>query len=321
MHSVIFQVTTKCNLRCKHCFLDHSRAQKEISLDIIEKILDEVKPYKTDHVSLTGGELFLHTKLQDILSIISRKGFVYRMVTNGSLFEENLDLIKRFRENLDRICFSIDGATAETHDFIRGKGSFEKVIRAVDICKNLGIRTIVQFTANQRNLNEMGKIMNMALEKKFDQLFINTLIPQVKGSNKVLESLMLTPKQRVSLAKKVIALQDYTNNKIEGTSLLFTMCRLGCCRALNLGAISIDVDGNLTFCCNINHYIPEQDVQPMTIISLKTHTLAEGLELLAKKISQVQIAKLKDIPTNKYNSWSQCEYCLHALGYDVYHKE
>lgn len=321
MNSANFLITNKCNLKCKHCFVDRSKGPKDIPLDIFEKVLGELKRYGVNHVALTGGEPFLHEKFEDILTIIAGEGFTFQIVSNGFLFEDNLHLIKKFKKNLIRMCFSVDGATSETHDFIRGKGSFERVVKAIDLCNQFGIQVTIQFTVNKKNFDEFEKIIFFALEKKVNHLYIHDLLPPLKNSNKILEDLIINSKQRAYLARQVRALQKCTNRRIEGTASLYNASKISLCYPFNFNSVSIDFDGNLIVCCNIHLNIPGLDVQPAHVMSLRTHSLTEGLEVLAEKIKQIQISKIKDVPTGKYNSWSECTYCLYRLGYDIYRKE
>lgn len=320
MNTANFLVTNKCNLRCKHCFIDYSKEPKDIPLDIFKKVLGGLKKYGISHITLTGGEPFLHEKFKDILTAIADEGFTFHVVSNGFLFEENIHLIKKFKKNLTRMCFSVDGATSEIHDIIRGEGSFERVMKSIDLCNQLGIQVTIQFTVNKKNFDEFKKIVSLALEKKVNKLYIHNLIPPLKESNKILEDLILNPEQRNYLVRTVTILRRF-DRRIEGTPSLYNASKINFCYALNFGSISVDFDGNLIICCNIHHHIPGLDVQPAHVISLKTHSLIEGLEILAEKIKQIQISKIKDVPTGKYNSWSECAYCLHKLGYDIYHEK
>lgn len=321
MDAANFLITNKCNLKCKHCFVDRSKEPKDIPLDIFKKVLNELEKYGVNHIALTGGEPFLHEKFEDVLAVIADEGFTFKIVSNGFLFEENIHLIKEFQKNLARMCFSVDGAISKTHDFIRGKGSFKRVMKSINLCNQLGIKVTMQFTVNRKNFDEFEKIVSLALEKKVNNLYIHSLIPPLKGSNKILEDLILNPGQRANLARKIAVLQKYTRGKIGGTASLYKVSRRNLCRALNFNSVSIDINGNLIFCCNIHNNISGLNLQPAYVTSLKTHSLIEGLEILSKKIKQIQVSKLKDMSTGKYNSWSECDYCLHKLGYDIYHKE
>lgn len=320
MNAANFLITNRCDLKCKHCFVDHSKIPKDIPLCTFKKILGELMEQGINHIALTGGEPFLHKSFKSLLAIAADERFTFHLVSNGSLFEKNLAMIQEFKKNLTGICFSVDGATSKVHDSIRGEGSFEKVMKSISLCNQLNIRIMVQFTTNQKNFDNFEKIIALASEKGASNLYIHNLIPPLKKSNKVLEDLILNPEQRDYLARKVTVLQKYTKGKISGTPSLYKVSRKNLCRALNFNSVSIDVDGNLIFCCNIHNSIPGLNLQPAHVISLKTHPLTEGLGMLSKKIKQIQVSKLEDIPKENYNSWSECDYCLHKLGYDIYHK-
>lgn len=136
--TLIFFVTSRCNLRCSHCFywqeINKTSAQK-LSIDEIQKISTSfTRPL---YLSLTGGEPFLRNDLFEIIQVF-HVGCGTREVgiaTNGTLREATaktvlLVLEKGLLANLS-IQVSLDGLKA-THDRIRGvKGSFSKALETV----------------------------------------------------------------------------------------------------------------------------------------------------------------------------------------------
>jgi len=69
-------------------------------------------------------------------------GFTFNLVTNGHRFRENLLPVLSspdIQEGLTEVCFSLDGARPETHDALRGPGSFREVMEASTLCRLKGI--------------------------------------------------------------------------------------------------------------------------------------------------------------------------------------
>jgi MoaA/NifB/PqqE/SkfB family radical SAM enzyme len=88
----------------------------------------------------------LHPKLIKACDIVRKQNGHITMSTNGILIPK---YIHTFERN-DGIQVSVDG-DEKAHDFIRGKGSYEKAVRALKLLDEYGIRHTLSFTINQAN--------------------------------------------------------------------------------------------------------------------------------------------------------------------------
>ncbi len=79
---VRFQVTRRCNYRCRMCGQDHERGD-ELQTKEIEVVARRLAGVGARHLVLTGGEPFLRSDLPEIISIFRRHGFSIRVQTNG----------------------------------------------------------------------------------------------------------------------------------------------------------------------------------------------------------------------------------------------
>ena len=138
--TLIFFVTSRCNLRCSHCFYWqelNTASDKELSIDEIRKIARSFKHPVS--LSLTGGEPFLRKDLKEIIEAF-HEGCGTKEVgiaTNGTLTENTVETIRSILEagNLSNLSVqvSLDGLE-QTHDAIRGvKGSFQKAMATIVI--------------------------------------------------------------------------------------------------------------------------------------------------------------------------------------------
>lgn len=132
LRTLIFFVTTRCNLRCSHCFLWQQLDAKhdELSLDEIRKVA--VSMADVSSLSLTGGEPFLRTDLAEIARIFCERRTVRSLgiATNGTLRDRVLPTVETLlKENIVpelSIQVSLDGLET-THDHIRRNiGAFHK---------------------------------------------------------------------------------------------------------------------------------------------------------------------------------------------------
>lgn len=156
---LILNVSKKCNLRCKTCFVDFDKYEKEeISLNEIEKLSKYLN--KLMWLDISGGEPFLRNDLPEICSIFNTESIT--IPTNGFAPELISDLTKRIRNNTDAelaIVLSLDGFE-ETHDEIRNKGSFQKATETLGLLKKIhGIRIKINTVLCEKNYNEIIPFM------------------------------------------------------------------------------------------------------------------------------------------------------------------
>ena len=149
---LVFFVTNRCNLRCKHCFYPTNIKPRELTLDEIKDFADK---NKFTQVILTGGEPFLRNDIADIAKIFISRGCRINIDTNGSYPEK----VETFVEKIPNAVFqiSIDG-DEELHDEIRGEGSYKKAMETLNILRAHKIRTIVSTSINKLNCREIPKI-------------------------------------------------------------------------------------------------------------------------------------------------------------------
>ena len=130
-----FQVAgTLCNIACTHCFISSSptnRSHGMLSIEEVERYLEQARALGVREYYFTGGEPFLNRDLLKILQITLAQGPV-TVLTNGMLLRSDVcrDLRRLFDESeysLD-LRVSLDGFDRETHDAIRGAGVWDRVM-------------------------------------------------------------------------------------------------------------------------------------------------------------------------------------------------
>lgn len=172
-------LTQACNLRCKHCYFSSGEPyQDELSNEEFLHLIKEAKKMGIKSFTITGGEPFLRRKLLfEILREATDQGFSnISMSTNGTLLtKKDAFLLKKYKV---RVGVSLDGA-AETHDYIRGKGVFDKAIRAIKLLRDAKVHTTIGMTLMKANIKEIEKMLYLAKELGVSGVFLNTV--RVKG--------------------------------------------------------------------------------------------------------------------------------------------
>lgn len=154
--TLTFIVTEDCNLRCSYCYITHKSSNKKMSFNVAKKFIDyvlseEMVRPKGVILDFIGGEPLLEIKLIDqICDYFKLKTYLlndewfwdYRIniTTNGINYasKEVQDFIKKNQGKLE-IAITLDGIK-EKHDmhrvFPNGKGSYEEVIKNIELYKN-----------------------------------------------------------------------------------------------------------------------------------------------------------------------------------------
>jgi MoaA/NifB/PqqE/SkfB family radical SAM enzyme len=176
-----FQMTNRCPLRCKMCNIPKLKInKKELSVEEMKKVLEEVKTWKkTKYVSFVGGEALVRKKdTIELIDYANKLGFHTAIVTSG-YFLNKKTCEELVNAGLKRIAFSVDGAYEETHDFIRGKGSFKKVMRGIENMKEINSQQVkMDFNTviMSYNFEELPEIYYLAKDLEMDQIFFQTVV-------------------------------------------------------------------------------------------------------------------------------------------------
>ncbi len=149
------QITNRCNLKCKHCYIA-DKSFTEIPVSRIKKILQEFERLQGLRVLITGGEPLLHGKFEEINRILPMFSVRKVLFTNGTLL--NKTLLRKL--NIDEIQISIDGLK-QSHDLLRGRGAFKRAMdtlkNAIDLNFAVSVSTMIH-AENLGDFDEMKKL-------------------------------------------------------------------------------------------------------------------------------------------------------------------
>jgi radical SAM protein with 4Fe4S-binding SPASM domain len=165
-YQVVWETTLKCNLKCIHCGSSAGKARsKELTTDEGLKLIRDLAEIKTKEVCFMGGEPFLRKDWYELGKAVRDLDMELLFISNGFFVDENI-ISKLKKLDPYAVSFSLDGATAKTHDFIRGvKGSFDRVMNAISLTTKAGLPTTVITTVSKININELPLMKDFLLNK------------------------------------------------------------------------------------------------------------------------------------------------------------
>ena len=164
IESISVNVTNRCNLRCAFCYnIDRADEGAELSAEEMIQALDSVRreTVKGAALAILGGEpLLAKEKALAVAEWGIRRKLRPIVSTNGLLVDDDFAL-RAARIGLE--CqVSIDGASAESHEEVRGKGTFDRALAAVRTFRAAGCHTIMSMVFHASNANEIPDYLRLA---------------------------------------------------------------------------------------------------------------------------------------------------------------
>lgn len=179
------QLTDRCNLRCRHCYIGNGRSQ-ELPAERVQSVLRQFEEMQGLRVLLTGGEPLLHSRFDDINALLPDLALYSVLFTNGALLTPS-----RLKSlHVHEIQVSVDGMR-DAHDALRGSGSWKHALRALRLAADAGFPIAVSTMAHRANRNDFE-----AMDKLFRDLGVrewNVDIPCAVGRLEDNKELALSP--------------------------------------------------------------------------------------------------------------------------------
>jgi len=152
--------TERCNLRCRYCYADFGyRAREDFPLENILRLIDGLGELGTRFIMVAGGEPMMRRDIGIIVNRITEHGIECSINTNGLGVASRIDEISA----ADMLSISLDG-TRETHEYYRGKGSYEVAISAMQAARSRGLKVQFQFTMTRDLKLNFNHVHSVAAE-------------------------------------------------------------------------------------------------------------------------------------------------------------
>ena len=196
--SIVWNVTNRCNLNCLHCHQDSSPSptHQELTTSQAFKVIDNMSDAGVAILAFSGGEPLLRGDLYELIKRANDSGMFCTIASNGVLMTK--ETAKKLADvGIRRVEIGLDGAKAETHDFLRNKpGSFEATLQGIKNCAAVGFDELaVTMTLHSKNVNELEETMDLAERLGATRFYLNRLIPAGRGKEAIY--LDVSPKEKI----------------------------------------------------------------------------------------------------------------------------
>lgn len=151
---ILIHVTNRCNLKCKHCYVD--KKGFDMPLDTFRDVVDQFFNSGGLKVLITGGEPLIHPDFEKILRYVRKYGIRLEVLTNGTLIDKKLARI--INKYVDEVQVSIDGLKG--HEQIRG----DWLAKTIEGLKKLDIDFAISTMVTKFNIQEFNEIEKMVEE-------------------------------------------------------------------------------------------------------------------------------------------------------------
>lgn len=169
-------VTSRCNLRCTHCYVD------EAPCDIDPELFAEAIRQSSDlrarlgveraWVQLSGGEPLMHPQFREILEQCAA-AFPTKVLTNGTVLDH--ESVRLLADHCESVQVSFDGDRL-VHDARRGEGSFDAALAGLKRLREAGLPTSARITVGDDNCERVESLFRL-LEPHIDAFHLSRVVP------------------------------------------------------------------------------------------------------------------------------------------------
>lgn len=156
LRTIALDITPMCNMRCSHCYAKTFAKAKPIELDILKKALDEAYEMGVFHYVLQGGEPIVDSsRLEAIIGMCYPDETYINVVSNGwAMTKDRIHLAQKLK--VDKIAFSLDSGIEKEHDALRRRGSYARILKAIDDVIEAGLLTSISTVVTHQSLFSPG---------------------------------------------------------------------------------------------------------------------------------------------------------------------
>ncbi len=314
IRSAGIEITNKCNFRCKHCFNrsgEHNRNDEMTDSQILD-IFQSIAKLQPDSMCICGGEPMLRKNLVYQIGKLVKtinSNISLNMVSNGSLIgDTEAKMLKD--SGLDLLQISLDGASDETHNWIRNNNySFKKAIEAIKLAKKYNLQVSVACTPSQKNYNEIFDVIKLCTDLGVSTFRIQPLMIMGRGTQ--LLDFTLSDEQYFKLSKKIMesASSKYKSINIEwGDPLQHLEAIVEGNESLKFKDLQINAYGDIMF----SPYIP------IMLGNLKKHSIIEYFDRGLEEIYTIPIIRNAAMQMKEWNNMelNQINKIFPKIGFD-----
>lgn len=193
-----WELTYACNLSCVHCLSSSGRRDpNELSTEQCKALIDEFQRMQVFYVNIGGGEPTVRPDFWELVDYATSHDVGVKFSTNGVRITPEVAQRLAASDYVD-VQISLDGADAEVNDAVRGPGSYDTAIRALENLANAGFKDAkLSVVATRHNIDQLDLFKEIA-DRYGATLRLTRLRPSGRGAD-VWDELHPLPEQQRTL--------------------------------------------------------------------------------------------------------------------------
>ncbi|MGD8166759.1 mycofactocin radical SAM maturase [Herbiconiux sp. P16] len=202
-----WELTYACNLSCVHCLSSSGRRDpRELSTEECKAVIDEFERMQVFYVNIGGGEPTVRSDFWELVDYATAHKVGVKFSTNGVKITPEVAQKLASSDYVD-VQISLDGATAEVNDYVRGPGSYATAMRAMQNMKDAGFTGFkISVVCTRQNIPQLDEFKAIA-DEYGAQLRLTRLRPSGRGAD-VWDELHPLPEQQRALYDWLVANGD-----------------------------------------------------------------------------------------------------------------
>lgn len=158
-----WELTYACNLACRHCLSSSGRRDpRELTTGEAKWVIDELERMQVFYVNIGGGEPTIRPDFWELVDYATAHHVGVKFSTNGVRIAPDVAARLASSDYVD-VQISLDGATAEVNDTVRGTGSFATAVRAMENLAAAGFDGFkLSVVCTRQNLSQLDAFAELA---------------------------------------------------------------------------------------------------------------------------------------------------------------
>lgn len=180
---VIWNLTRRCNLRCRHCYTTSADVHfpGELTHEQAMGVLDDLKGFGIPALILSGGEPLSRFDFFELAERAKELQFRHlSLSTNGTLI--NAENAQRIADlGFDYVGISLDGI-GQMNDWFRGlDGAYDAALTGVRELLKRDVKVGLRFTITDDNAHQLGEMMDLCDREGVDKFYLSHLVYAGRG--------------------------------------------------------------------------------------------------------------------------------------------
>jgi len=179
---VVWNMTNRCNLRCRHCYISaEDRSYKdELSTGEAREFINDLAAMKVPVLLFSGGEPLIRKDIFELGRQAADLGLRAVISSNGTLITR--EVAGKIKEaGFQYVGVSIDGSPATHDEFRNQKGAFEAAINGIRFCLEKEVKAGIRFTINKYNRDDLPYVFDLIEQEGIPRFCMYHLVYAGRG--------------------------------------------------------------------------------------------------------------------------------------------